>query len=606
MESKREYNKFKDNRPEDTVNKLQNILHDAGIDATYFWTNNEELECYSNRVTVTGTSIGSNGKGTSRIYALASGYAELTERLQNGAAYIGSVDPEFLKETGMIIAPDERFDKAVDLVRSDNPLMDSFFRINSCESELDKMICIEKWAGGHPIEGKGEDTLLTVPFASLKQRKVIPAPFAIYSKMYGTNGMCAGNTQEEALVQGMAEIFERYTNVCLIKNPITPPTVPDQYLKKYPTLWDRIQKIEKGGRYKVIVKDCSLGKGYPAIGAIIGNVKKGTFGFRMASHYSFPIALERTLTEALQGRDLENFTESCSIGPEPVCIHKENIANIYKCGVGNYRKELFYSEPSYEFAPWEEKSRTNSGMLKHMLDLLLKEGYDVLIRDVSFLGFPSYHILAPGFSEIYPADDYKLKEINTAKKISGSLDTLHGAKKEDVERLRRLLAYKQNSIFETNLSGMLRRPFNRRSPGGDYQDLFLLTVCYYRLGMFEEAGNTIDLLAARALAKQDPDYPYYRNIGLLIQLKNEKTPEKQIREILEKTSDHETAQKIISYWMDPDAAFGKLYPRFRCWDCPNCEANGICDYAKTQEVLRSLRALYRENVPDQNQLFKTL
>jgi DNA-binding transcriptional MerR regulator len=113
-------------------------------------------------------------------------------------------------------------------------------------------------------------------------------------------------------------------------------------------------------------------------------------------------------------------------------------------------------------------------------------------------------------------------------------------------------------------------------------------------------------LAARALAKQDPDYPYYRNIGLLIQLKSEKTSEKQIREILEKTADHETAQKIVSQWMDPDAVFGKLYPRFRCWDCLNCEANGICDYAKTQEVMKRLRTLYRENVPDQNQLLKAL
>ena len=35
-----------------------------------------------------------------------------------------------------------------------------------------------------------------------------------------------------------------------------------------------------------------------------------------------------------------------------------------------------------------------------MLDQIAEEGYEVLIRDVSNLGFPSYHIIVPGFSEI--------------------------------------------------------------------------------------------------------------------------------------------------------------------------------------------------------------
>lgn len=606
MEKEKEYKKYKDKRPEDTVHKLQNLLYDAGLDVTYFWMNNEELECYSTRVQITGTNLGSNGKGTNRIYALASGYAELMERLQNGALYTGALDPAFLEDTGMVMAPDERFEKAADLTMAENALMEAFFSVNSCKSDLEKLVCINKWSGNHPVEGKGDDTLLTLPFASLKQGRVIYLPSAIYTKMYGTNGMCAGNTPEEALVQGLAEIFERHANGAVLLDPITPPAIPDEYLKKYPALWERIQKIEKDGRYKVIVKDCSLGKGYPVVGTMIGDREKGTFGFRMAAHFSFPVALERTLTEALQGRDLNSFTQSCGIGVESSCINKENIANIFKCGVGNYRKELFYDNPSYEFSPWEEKRPTNAEMLKHMLGILMGEGYDILIRDVSFLGFPSYQILVPGFSEIYPADGYKIREINTVKKISAGLKDLHKATEEEVERIRRLLIYKQGAIYETNLLAIFKRPFNRKSPGGNFQDLFLLAACCYRLGMLEEAGSTMELLSAKANAAKDENSLYYRTIGLLLQLKSENTPEARIKEVLEKTAGKVVAEEIISLWMEPNLLFQKLYPKFNCWDCSNCHADFMCDYRRTTEIMKRLREIYRNNTPDQNELLKTL
>ncbi len=606
MDNAKEYKKYKERRPEDTVNQLQNILHDAGLDVTYFWTNNEELECYSNRVQIADTALGTNGKGTSRSYALASGYAELMERLQNGALYTGALDPAFLEETGMIMTPDERFEKAADLAMAQNALMETFFKVNSCKNDFDKLVCINKWSGRHPVEGKGEDTMLTVPFASLKQRKVIYLPSAIYTKMYGTNGMCAGNTQEEALVQGMAEIFERYVNGFLLNHSVSPPTVPNEYLKKYPTLWERIKKIEKEGRYRVIVKDCSLGKGYPVVGTMIGDMKKGTFGFRLASHYSFPVALERTLTEALQGRDLESFTGSASIAPEAECVHKENIANIFKCGAGCYRRELFYESPSYEFVEWADRSCTNREILKYTFDLFLEEGYDILVRDVSFLGFPSYQILVPGVSEIYPADDYNIKEINTVKRISAVLSDLHEATDEDIERIRRLLRYKEGAIYETRLSGIFKRPFNDKTPGGELQDLLLLSACNYRLGLLEETGKTMELLEARAAAKQDANSLYYRMIGLFLQLKREDTSENHIREVLEKAAGSVLAEKVISIWKNPKQIFQKLYPKFSCWDCSNCDAAFMCDYGKTKDVLKSLRKRYKDNAPDQNELFKTL
>jgi len=606
MDQSKEYKKCKDRRPEDTVNILQNILHDAGVDVTYYWQNNEELECYSNRVQITGTGMGSNGKGTSRIYALASGYAELMERLQNGVLYTSALNPEFMKETDMVAAPDEKFVKTDVLAGEDNALMKIFFQVNSCKNDLEKLVCLQKWAGNHAIEGKDEDTLLTVPFLSVKKREVEFLPSTIYTKMYGTNGMCAGNTPEEALVQGMAEIYERYVNAYLIQNPVTPPTVPDYYLKQYPTLWGRIQRIEKDGKYRVIVKDCSLGKGYPVVSTIIINRRRGTFGFRIASHYSFPIALERTLTEALQGRDLEAFTAINQIAPEDACVYKENLANLFKCGVGNFRKELFSATPSYGFTPWEERNLTNGEMLKYMMELLLKEECDILVRDVSFMGFPSYHIIVPGISEIYFADEYKRKEANTLRKISAGLTGLHNASEVDVERILRMLLYKKDALFETLLSNMFKRPFNSRVPGGQNQTQLLLAACYYRLGRIEEAVQAIAIIEEKTKVRNEKDHLYYRGIGLLLQLKYEEAADEEIKEVLEKIIGTGIAADILAVWADPKLIFRKLYPEFKCWDCANCEAKNMCDYQKTEAIARSVREIYKNSIPDQKELLKTL
>lgn len=606
MERSKEYKKCKDKSPEDTVNRLQNILHGAGVDVTYYWQNNEELECYSNRVQITGTGMGSNGKGTSRIYALASGYAELMERMQNGVSFTSALNPEFMKETDMVTAPDEKFVKADVLAGEGNALMEVFFQANSCKNDLEKLVCLRKWAGNHAVEGKGDDTLLTVPFLSVKKREVELLPSTIYTKMYGTNGMCAGNTPEEALVQGMAEIFERYVNAFLIQNPVTPPTIPDHYLKQYPTLWERIQRIEKDGKYRVIVKDCSLGKGYPVVSTIIINRKSGTFGFRIASHYSFPIALERTLTEALQGRDLEAFTAINQIAPKEACVYKENLANLFKCGVGNFRKELFSATPSYGFTPWEERTLTNGEMLKSMMELFLKEGHDIFVRDVSFMGFPSYHIIVPGISEIYFADEYMLKEANTLRKISAGLTGLHNASEVDVERILRMLRYKNDALFETLLSNIFKRPFNSRVPGGQNQTQLLLAACYYRLGRIEEAGRVMRIIEEKTKAKSEKDHLNYRGIGLLLQLKYEGAADEEIKEVLEKIIGAVVTADILAVWAEPLHIFRNLYPEFKCWDCANCEANSMCDYVKTEAIVRSVRVIYKNSIPDQKELLKTL
>jgi hypothetical protein len=111
--------------------------------------------------------------------------------------------------------------------------------------------------------------------------------------------MCAGNTREEALLQGISEIIERYVNYKILEGSIIPPTIPEEYLKKFPPQYYMIQTFMKTSNYKLIVKDCSLNEGFPAVGIVVIDSQHQKYFWGLGAHPVFEIALERTLTELL-------------------------------------------------------------------------------------------------------------------------------------------------------------------------------------------------------------------------------------------------------------------------------------------------------------------
>ena len=60
--------------------------------------------------------------------------------------------------------------------------------------------------------------------------------------------MSAGNSFEEAMVQGMSEIIERYVQKKIIKERISLPDIPVEYIKKYPHIYEMFRKLEQKQR----------------------------------------------------------------------------------------------------------------------------------------------------------------------------------------------------------------------------------------------------------------------------------------------------------------------------------------------------------------------
>lgn len=93
--------------------------------------------------------------------------------------------------------------------------------------------------------------------------------------------MSAGNSFEEAMVQGMSEIIERYVQKKIIKERISLPDIPVEYIKKYPHIYEMFRKLEQKQEYKCWLKDCSLGGIYPVAAFII--LEKTQEGMELSS-----------------------------------------------------------------------------------------------------------------------------------------------------------------------------------------------------------------------------------------------------------------------------------------------------------------------------------
>ena len=78
---------------------------------------------------------------------------------------------------------------------------------------------------------------LSIPFYHVHDDESVYLPERVLRDAVGTNGMCAGNTATEAIIQGLCEIFERYVLKKILVDDEEPPGIPLEYVN--PTLIKR-------------------------------------------------------------------------------------------------------------------------------------------------------------------------------------------------------------------------------------------------------------------------------------------------------------------------------------------------------------------------------
>ena len=396
---------YKEDSPKNTLLKINKIFAKLGIVTYESFFGHPCKDIYSCRTELVESlgTFGQNGKGMTPEYALASSHAEFMERLQNGFLFgIRHLCMPFIqeikREKGFVFYPDERLITLEEFL--DLPveyLQDIFGDVSRHQMESE----IKTYFEG--ARSNGFEGIIAVPFFDIKNRREVFLPYNLTLMITGSNGMSAGNSVNEGVFQALCEILERVAASTIYNKKLTPPTIPDSYLKKKKRLYSIIKVIEKSG-YDVIVKDFSVNKRLPVVGTIIIDKKNNKYRLNVGSDTCFDIALSRTLTEIHQG--ISNDAELKSIMMDIPKKNKdtlekhdtlvdENLEAFFKDGTGQFPYTLFEKVESYDFdeSVFCDCKDYNSGC-KYLIGLIESVGSRVFLRDTSFLGFPSFYVYA--------------------------------------------------------------------------------------------------------------------------------------------------------------------------------------------------------------------
>lgn len=391
--------KFLDNNCKDvelinTIDKIKKILDQNGIDVDEKTVENVR-GVFSTRLNLSEIGLGTNGKGTSIEMSRASAYGELMERLQNFALY------KFMYP----IRESDDYNEFIYYCDEEKVSLDEFEH-QFKEIYNDLTLDIENIIPLMSTRERKENCFYSTKYIEIKTNKEKYIPGVVAEYMYATNGMAAGNTLEEGVVQGLAEIFERYANRSVLDNHIVAPLIPDDKIVMTPRTKAVIDAIkEKNKDIKIEFRDCSLGIGLPVVQMNWIDERYGKYFVKFGCHPTLEIAIERTLTELFQGRSflmspiwLQDFKfEEVSDGG-----YDHNFEKILRSGDGVYPYSIFGENFSYQYSNCfiETKFDSNKELLAFMMKIVEKNKWNVLYKNLSFMGFPAVHIIVPNVSEV--------------------------------------------------------------------------------------------------------------------------------------------------------------------------------------------------------------
>ncbi len=259
--------------------------------------------------------------------------------------------------------------------------------------------------------GTGERGICAVPYERLRDNKTVYIPVNIIGNIYVSNGMSAGNTQNEARVQSLSEVFERYIKNKIIAEGICLPEIPQDVIARFPGIKKSMDELESHG-YHLRVADASLGGKYPVISVTLINPKDGAVFASFGAHPCFEVAFERTVTELLQGRSLDQLDEFQAPSFDlDECADHHNLESHFIDSSGLISYDFFKNKPDYEFSDWNHNSSTEDEFA-YCSQLIHEMGYDIYISDYSHLNVYACRIIVPGMSDIYPVDDLEWSNNN--------------------------------------------------------------------------------------------------------------------------------------------------------------------------------------------------
>lgn len=585
------YKQYKETSPEETVDRIRKILFDSGVEIKEVEQANSNNTFFAAHLHICNAALlpydlTTNGKGISPAYALASAYGELMERIQSGILFkqrsflakpfqkgVGfSFQANDLKSLKYYFAPDEEMVCGEDY----KTILDTYVRVFNIE-EI-KYI---------------NDFEILLPYYNVMGKKINKLPQRILEHCCGSNGMCAGNTPHEAILQGLCEIFERFALRKLYEDNLTPPDIPLIYFKGY-KVYDYIQRLIDTYGYEIKIKDCSVGMDLPVIGVLIIDRNSRCYDFHLGSDPIPNIALERVFTELYQNAN-ELKLKEIDFRLQSQLLYdkkkKEDERVCYSFQRNQMPISIFGNEPSYQSTWYNSESwgKSNESDLSLAVSLLKNNGYSMFVRDVSFLGFPSYIVYIPGMSELLNVESMRWFNATFEKKdrITEIAHRLPSATDSEIKELLMLVSkFKEPDFLKFFNSGDV---WNSGNP------LFVMGVLALVITDYE--------LAIKYLSKAiEPDMEsrLKRLYSLFLDyasIKNEASDYMSSLALIYTEHELELLDKCVN-----KGEWRNIFNLVSCFNCFECKLASNCGYKAYSELLVNREKIYEANIINQYEL----
>lgn len=352
-----------------------------------------------------------NGKGTTKKAALASALGEFLERLSCNYFFADFYLGEQIANSEFVHYPDERWFELTDNQQLPAGLLDQrLLDFYQAEQPLQANALIDLQSDNF------ERGICALPFVRQADQQKVYIPMNIIGNLYVSNGMSAGNSRDEARVQALSEILERYVKNRVLIDAISLPEIPAAVLARYPLVVEAMQAIEAQG-FPLYAFDASLGGEFPVISVVLFNPSNGTCFASFGAHPDFAVALERTVTELLQGRSLKQLDVFLppTFDNDQVADYT-NLETHFTDSSGLVSWDLFSQQADYEFVDWSFKGST-AEEFSSLLAIVQQQGTDAYIADYQHLGIDACRIIVPGLSEIYEVEDLELANNNMGQDL---------------------------------------------------------------------------------------------------------------------------------------------------------------------------------------------
>jgi len=426
-----------------------------------------------------------NGKGASKEAALASALGEFIERLSCNFFYNDQYFGADIAQAQFVHRPDERWFALTDEDDIPAGLLDDYcLEIYNPEGEL---------CGSNLIDtnsGNEERGICALPFVRRSDGETVYFPSNLIENLFLSNGMSAGNTLAEAQVQCLSEIFERAVKREILEQELALPDVPAEVLARWPNIVEGIEALEGQG-FPILVKDASLGGRFPVACVTLMNPRTGGVFASFGAHPSLHVAIERSLTELLQGRSFEGLNDL-----QPPTFNSLEVTEpnnfvehfIDSSGLVSWR--FFSARCDYDFVDWDfsGSNQQEADTLFSILSDLGKEAYQAIYDD---LGAPAVRILVPDYSEVYPVEDLVWDNTNKALEFREAILCLNELCDEDLLELAERLEDSQLDNY-TDIRTLIGIEFDENTVWGQLTILELKLLIFLALGQLESAQELVE------------------------------------------------------------------------------------------------------------------